>query len=707
MSRAYNTMASYGTTDRCTSRFRVWMPDLEVPFCTTSLQRRTSHSRTFLIVRTLVLPVEFLCVVGRTRILSNSGFHFFLFPTMTSSFTVPFVAPNPNSWGPPEWTDTANPNAPEWSNVVQFAMLPYSPFGRSDRLGRAADFGRSFNMGGGGGGGGGYAHSKPYSYGGGGGAGGGGGGAGSSSYGGDRGKGGRPRSTNYHPETTTTPDAGTDDGGEGGFGASGGGGGDFLLVDTSKTATTKRFVTPAARRRQHSARLRQVNARRQQQTTLSKETLSRGKGGVGGPGGGGGGRGGPGGAGGRGHPGAGGRGGGRGGGGGAGGGSSNARPFANRIDRQPTVAVQPDWVKVEELDLGKITKNLTANTDVPDPDDVLWCGFLDPYNDAYDKVTARAPQPLKRMEHKEFYPVTTTDDPVLEKLALDGLGQVFVTDTILAHLMTCTRSVYPWDLVIQKLPDGMLFLDKRDNSQLDYLTVYETSYTPPNAEEGVNTPERLGLEATTINQNFSQQILKKSGRKEMDLPNPFYDTDDADGMEPASVAFRYRKFALDNHTTLVCRTELHGLVKQAQYMTAFALNEYIPQNAPSNTPTWKDKIDSQRGAVLANEIKNNSFKVAKWTAQSLLAGADQMKIGFCSRVSPKNSYDHVILATQFYRPKEFATQITLSEGQMWAMIRMFVQLLQKQETGKYVLMREPNKAVLTLYRVPPETFEEE
>lgn len=60
----------------------------------------------------------------------------------------------------------------------------------------------------------------------------------------------------------------------------------FQLVDTSKTATVKRFVTPAARRRQHSARLRQVNARRQQSATsnLSKETLQSSRGGRGGGG---------------------------------------------------------------------------------------------------------------------------------------------------------------------------------------------------------------------------------------------------------------------------------------------------------------------------------------------------------------------------------------------------------------------------------------
>ena len=337
---------------------------------------------------------------------------------------------------------------------------------------------------------------------------------------------------------------------------------------------------------------------------------------------------------------------------------------------------------------------------------MLWCGFLDQYNDAYDKVAARTPVPLKKNETKEFYPVTTTDDPVIEKLAIDGNGNVFITDSILAHLMTCTRSVYPWDVVIQKLPNGTLFFDKRDNSQFDFLTVNETAHTAPTNDDpdSINTPERLGLEATIIHQNFTQQILKnKSSRTSMDLPNPFFDEDDNDGMEPASVAYRYRKFNLGGDAQLVCRTELHGVVKKTQYMTVFALNEFPTPGVPS----WRDRLDTQRGAVLATELKNNSFKLAKWTAASLLSGADQMKIGFVSRTSPKNAYEHVILATQFYRPKDFTTQISLSEGQMWAMMRMFIQLMQKHPEGKYVLMRDPNKATLRLFSVPPNTFEEE
>ena len=43
---------------------------------------------------------------------------------------------------------------------------------------------------------------------------------------------------------------------------------------------------------------------------------------------------------------------------------------------------------------------------------------------------------------------------------------------------------------------------------------------------------------------------------------------------------------------------------------------------------FRTKLDLQRGAVVATELKNNSFKLAKWTAGALLAGSDQIKFGF-------------------------------------------------------------------------------
>lgn len=40
---------------------------------------------------------------------------------------------------------------------------------------------------------------------------------------------------------------------------------------------------------------------------------------------------------------------------------------------------------------------------------------------------------------------------------------MFATDAILATLMSCTRSVYSWDIIVQRV-GSKLFFDKRDNS---------------------------------------------------------------------------------------------------------------------------------------------------------------------------------------------------------------------------------------------------
>lgn len=106
-------------------------------------------------------------------------------------------------------------------------------------------------------------------------------------------------------------------------------------------------------------------------------------------------------------------------------------------------------------------------------------------------------------------------------------GNVYATDSILATLMCSIRSNYSWDIIVQKV-GGKLFFDKRDDSEfgmfqtlflneskilslyifyLDLLTVSETSNEPPQ-EEGINSPRNLALEATFINHNLSQQVLK-------------------------------------------------------------------------------------------------------------------------------------------------------------------------------------------------------
>ena len=85
---------------------------------------------------------------------------------------------------------------------------------------------------------------------------------------------------------------------------------------------------------------------------------------------------------------------------------------------------------------------------------------------------------------------------------------MFITDTLLTTLMCTPRSVYSWDIVIT-CAGGRLFFDKRDGSSLDLLTVAETSPEQiAEDKDNINGVQQLSLEATTLNQNFSQQVQR-------------------------------------------------------------------------------------------------------------------------------------------------------------------------------------------------------
>ena len=174
-----------------------------------------------------------------------------------------------------------------------------------------------------------------------------------------------------------------------------------------------------------------------------------------------------------------------------------------KVDRNPSLAINSEWMVVEEFDLSQLMK-LVANP--PPAEDLLWCGKLDQYNDAYEKLNVRSARILQP-QNKLFSCFTTQDDPVMERFLVEDAGDIYATDSILAHLVASPRSVYSWDIVIEKT-DGKIFLDKRDKSDFDLLTVSETAQEPPSDNnEEYNQPGRLSVEATLINQNFSQQIL--------------------------------------------------------------------------------------------------------------------------------------------------------------------------------------------------------
>jgi translation initiation factor 3 subunit D len=369
-------------------------------------------------------------------------------------------------------------------------------------------------------------------------------------------------------------------------------------------------------------------------------------------------------------------------------------------NREASVTVKSDWNIIEEMDFPRLSKLYLPN--VKEAEDLVKCGSMEHYDKSYDRVNVKNERTLHPVD-RIIHTVTTSDDPVIRRLS-KTVGNVYATDSILATLMCATRSNYSWDIVVQKIGDK-LFFDKRDNT-FDLLTVNETSNEPP-----VDDPEQLNnlaLEATFVCNNFSQQVLKMGEERfKFEEGNPFIGEEEEEKM--ASVGYRYRKWNLEGGITLVARCQhdavMQGVNGEIQFINVKALNEWDPRH--SGGIEWRQKLDSQRGAVLANELRNNACKLAKWTVQALLAGSDQIKFGYVSRVHVRDDSNHVILGTQQFKPTEFATQISLNMDNAWGVLRCVIDLCMKQKDGKYLILRDPNKQLIHLFDIPDNTFESE
>ena len=65
----------------------------------------------------------------------------------------------------------------------------------------------------------------------------------------------------------------------------------------------------------------------------------------------------------------------------------------------------------------------------------------------------------------------------------------------------------------------------------------------------------------------------------------------------------------------------------------------------------------------------------------------------------------MILGVQSFSLETFKKQILLNEQNMWAVVEYFVKLLSKEENGHYILMKDPLKGFIRVYRVPESEVE--
>jgi len=365
-----------------------------------------------------------------------------------------------------------------------------------------------------------------------------------------------------------------------------------------------------------------------------------------------------------------------------------------------SVDIRPDWDVAEQVNLVQLTKLQAAS--LPPHEELAQCGALGVFDKTYDRVTPKLDRDLQKSKKNSHNP-TTSDDPVMANLMEKKSGTVYATDAMVSAVMCAARSVYGWDLIVTK-KDGVLVMDKRPEGSFDLLTVSETAQDPiTDDKENINGVHKLSEESTRCNFDYAQQVLTEESENFGDGRDPF-DTGDANA---AKVGYRYRRWDMGGGVVLVSRHELNGVTdsKGAKALLSIkTLNEFDSKIAGVD---YRKQIETQRGAVIATELKNNANKLAKWTCEALLAGADQLKLGFVSRTHPKDPNNHAIVNTQTYKPKDFAQQINLTEGNMWGVFKSVVDMCMKMEDGKYLLVKDANKPILRTYVVGADDFNDD
>jgi translation initiation factor 3 subunit D len=390
------------------------------------------------------------------------------------------------------------------------------------------------------------------------------------------------------------------------------------------------------------------------------------------------------------------------------------------VSRPWALVPQDEWDLITQFEIPKLEARRAAS--LPKVEDLQGFGTLRAFDRSFDRCTTKSSRVLNAQDDTVFPDnLTSSEDPILKEMVGDAPSsglQIFATAGIVAHLMSTPRSAASWDVIVRR--DGnKLFFDKRDDSEeLNLLSVHENGVDPPLGPEST----ALNTEATFINQVFSQQVLLPAQPEEgeeaaptivLGGPSPFV----SDGEQAASIGYKYRRFQFDvddQDVSLTVRCEYDACMKRGNDVvpiTVKALNESFWAGSEvddrnkwkrqrDSSIDWRQRVDSQRSAVLAHELKLNANKVAKWMCESVLADTKVIKLGYVSRVSPKNNFNHEVLGVQELAASEFAAHIQFDAPSAWGILQGYISECAKLDNGLYMLLRVPDQGLVHLYKVP-------
>jgi translation initiation factor 3 subunit D len=272
-----------------------------------------------------------------------------------------------------------------------------------------------------------------------------------------------------------------------------------------------------------------------------------------------------------------------------------------------------------------------------------------------------------------------------------------VTDQILSYILASPKSVYPWDLVLTN-KDGKIFIDKREESGIDDLEFNcdETAKEQPVLDnESIDSMQNLSIESKKVNESVNEQVVLEN-TYDFGEKHPL----ESEMSSSVNTVFRYRKFKLGESLTIIVRTEINSvsLKTDGELENTYSirtLTEYEPKQGDDN---WTTNLDKSKGKIFTNEIKNNSFKICRWSTQALLAGTDYLKVGFAIRKNPKSNKKHVLAGFIGYTPSKLSDQLNMGLDSIWPILKNITEVVFNQGDGKYHLVKEPNENKLKLLK---------
>lgn len=350
---------------------------------------------------------------------------------------------------------------------------------------------------------------------------------------------------------------------------------------------------------------------------------------------------------------------------------------------------------MEEVEFSRISK-LQFDPEIPQV--LASGGSVGFYNKTFDRLTTKSSKHVSIEDAIQTSYLPLSSDPVISKLVNEIQGTVaFMSDSAAALLMATPRSVNPWDLIAKRVSPNAIIVDQRDEIQisspfsLEHILVGESANDSPTDErDAFNSAQNLAIEATRIN-NIMPSIICSS---ESHL------CVGKDCSVPTGLAYKYFKWSMGEDKSLVIRSLVNAATRVGSREELTIVKSILEFDSSRNGGNldWRSKLDNQRGAILANEIKNNNAIFARWVFQAYLAQVENIKLAYVSRISPKDRVHHELLALQDIEPYELATQMNLDTANGFGILKALFDLLTKSKDS-VAIVRDPVKPILRLYNV--------